>query len=120
MATLTLRYPSPIGVASGPLRQTPWVRIDSRVKAGSGSPCSWAQRAPAGCSSQVIGAPVASIARTVADTISGPIPSPRINVTVRRMLVLESLEVPTDEIAPKRRGYYGEDGIPSGANGNRD
>ena len=58
-----------------------FLRIDSSVDSGSGEPCCGIAPAPAAASSHSIAAPVASTARTAPATTSGPIPSPRINVT---------------------------------------
>src|SRR5581483_7080201 len=82
-ATLTERKPPPTGVVIGPLRATPFRRIDSSVCSGRGLPpnCSITS-APACCTSHSNSTPVASSTRRVASVSSGPVPSPGMRVTL--------------------------------------
>ena len=56
--------------------------MEARVASGSGAPALGMAPAPASCGSQAISAPVASTACTAASTTSGPMPSPRMSVTL--------------------------------------
>src|SRR4051794_29100224 len=71
-----------MGVARGPLKQTRFLRIETRVGSGRGAPCIGIAEAPASIGSQLISAPVASMHRTALSVTSGPIPSPRSSVIV--------------------------------------
>src|SRR5439155_590582 len=67
-------------VVSGPLRPTLLRRIESSAAFGNGSPCFCSAGRPMSCTSHSMATPVASIARRVAATISGPVPSPGMSV----------------------------------------
>src|SRR5438132_8646722 len=81
-ATFTERKPVPSSVVSGPLRATRLRRTDSSASLGNGVPCFAIAGMPISWTSPSIFTPVASIARRVASTISGPVPSPGIRVIV--------------------------------------
>src|SRR5579872_7269449 len=78
--TFAERCPPPDGVSRGPLSARRVRRMLASVAAGSASPDVLIPRIPATCVSQSNRTPSASRAARVASTISGPIPSPGINV----------------------------------------
>ena len=77
--------PNPTGVSSGPFSATRVREMESIVSRGTpdGRPF-LKTSAPASCSSQAIGAPVASTIRRADPTHSGPMPSPGMSVTGMR------------------------------------
>jgi hypothetical protein len=78
---LTLRKPWPTGVVIGPLMATSFALIESITESGSGVPAVSMMSTPASRTSQSKSTPVASRTRLVASAISGPVPSPGMNVT---------------------------------------
>src|SRR5438128_2374219 len=91
-ATFTERKPLPSSVVRGPLRPTLLRRIDSSASGGNGVPYFAIAGTPISCRSHSIGTPVASTARRVASTISGPVPSP--GMSVMRCVVTVVILVP--------------------------
>src|SRR5438309_2378401 len=79
-ATFTERKPLPSSVVRGPLRPTLLRRMDSRAAGGNGVPHFAIAGTPISWRSHSTFTPVASIARRVASTISGPVPSPGMRV----------------------------------------
>ncbi len=81
-ATFTDRKPEPTGVVIGALIATLLRLIDSSTRSGIGVPSASYTSTPASCQSHSNSTPVASSTRAVASASSGPVPSPRMNVTV--------------------------------------
>ena len=80
--TFTLRKPEPTGVVMGPLMATLVSLTESMTACGSGVPYFSMTSAPASTSIHSICTPVAATATLVAAMISGPIPSPGMQVTL--------------------------------------
>ena len=80
--TFTLVNPWPIGVVTGRLSATLFLRTESMSATGSAWPVRSNAIRPAACSSHAIETPLVSRMRTTASVTSGPIPSPGINVIV--------------------------------------
>src|SRR5216683_2390689 len=72
--------PVPSSVVSGPFRPTLFRRMESSALFGNGSPSFCIAGTPISWMSHSIATPVASMARRVAATISGPVPSPGMRV----------------------------------------
>src|SRR5579871_1016512 len=87
-ATFTERKPVPIGVVIGPLRATLFLRMLSTTFGGSGVPAVSMISTPASTTSQLNATPVASRTFFAAATSSGPVPSPRISVTLCAKTIL--------------------------------
>src|SRR5438874_13052934 len=70
-----------MGVLSGPFNATRVRVMESSSSSGNGVPCSLRAASPASILSHLGRKPAASTTRTTASVISGPTPSPGINVT---------------------------------------
>ncbi len=78
--TLILLNPVPIGVVIGPFKAILFLLIDSITLSGRGVPSFSIQSLPAFCISQLISRLQTESTDKTASVISGPIPSPGINV----------------------------------------
>src|SRR3990170_5683163 len=101
-ATFTERWPPPSGVSSGPLRAVCVALMDSIAGLVSSSPRRSTVKAAADWRSQSNSTPVMERTSSVASVISGPTPSPGINVTLYVIAIF--LSVKRHERGERRAG----------------